>query len=60
MSIDAFQRSIGPKELYWVDGASHNDLYDDPRYVDPAVERLASFFRAALRAQLVEAGVAAA
>ena len=45
MSIDAFQRTIGPKELQWVDGASHNDLYDKPQYVDPTVEKLASFSR---------------
>jgi hypothetical protein len=60
MSIDAFQRAIGPKELHWVDGASHNDLYDKPQYVDPTVERLANFFAAALRAALVEPAAAAA
>ena len=60
MSIDAFQRAIGPKEVYWVDGASHNDLYDKPQYVDPTVDKLASFFTAALRATLVEAAAAAA
>jgi uncharacterized protein len=60
MSIDAFQRATGPKDLYWVDGASHNDLYDKPQYVDPAIEKLASFFTAALRAALVEAAAAAA
>jgi uncharacterized protein len=56
----AFQRAIGPKELHWVDGASHNDLYDKPEYVDAAVETLASFFTAALDAPLVEATAAAA
>jgi fermentation-respiration switch protein FrsA (DUF1100 family) len=44
------------KELYWIDGASHNDLYDKPQYVDPAVEKRTSFFTAALRpGALVEA-----
>ncbi len=60
MSIDAFQRAIGPKELVWVDGASHNDLYDKSRYVDPAVEKLAGFFAAALGAAPVEAAATAA
>jgi fermentation-respiration switch protein FrsA (DUF1100 family) len=59
MSIDAFQRAIGSKELGWIDGASHNDLYDKPQYVDPAVERLASFFTDAIRPALVEAVAAA-
>jgi len=44
MSVDAFQRATGPKELHWIDGASHVDLYDRKQYVDPAVERLAGFF----------------
>jgi hypothetical protein len=35
MSIDVFQRATGPKELHWINGASHNDLYDKPQYVDP-------------------------
>ncbi|NJP88818.1 alpha/beta hydrolase [Nonomuraea sp. FMUSA5-5] len=44
MSIDAFQRATGPKEMYWIDGASHVDLYDRKQYVDAAVERIAAFF----------------
>ncbi|MCO5993363.1 alpha/beta hydrolase [Actinoallomurus rhizosphaericola] len=44
MSVEAFQRATGPKEIHWVDGASHVDLYDQRRYVDPVVERLAGFF----------------
>ncbi|MDX2706515.1 alpha/beta hydrolase [Streptomyces sp. PA03-6a] len=44
MSVDAFQRATGPKELHWIDGAGHVDLYDRQRYVDPAVEKLAGFF----------------
>src|ERR1700720_55403 len=35
MSIHAFQNAIGPKELHWIDGASHNDLYYKKQYVDP-------------------------
>ncbi|MEV5748953.1 alpha/beta hydrolase [Actinoallomurus sp. NPDC052308] len=44
MSIEAFQRAGGPKEIHWVDGAGHVDLYDRKQYVDPAVEKLAAFF----------------
>ncbi|MGW2934234.1 alpha/beta hydrolase [Streptomyces sp. NPDC001156] len=44
MSVEAFQRAIGPKEIHWIDGASHVDLYDKGEYVDPAVDVLADFF----------------
>jgi fermentation-respiration switch protein FrsA (DUF1100 family) len=44
MSIEAFQRATGAKELDWIDEASHVDLYDKERYVGPAVEKLARFF----------------
>jgi fermentation-respiration switch protein FrsA (DUF1100 family) len=44
MSIQAFQNATGPKELHWIDGASHNDLYDKEQYVGPAVTKLTGFF----------------
>jgi len=44
MSIEAFQKAIGPKELHWIDGATHVGLYDKEPYVGPAVEKLAVFF----------------
>jgi fermentation-respiration switch protein FrsA (DUF1100 family) len=44
MSLRAFQNTVGPKELLWIDGASHVDLYDKEQYVGPAVARLAEFF----------------
>ncbi|MFF7215164.1 alpha/beta hydrolase [Streptomyces sp. NPDC008238] len=50
MSVDAFQRATGPKELHWIEGASHVDLYDREQYVGPAVETLAAFFAANLGA----------
>jgi uncharacterized protein len=59
MSVDAFQRGTGPKELQWIDGASHNDLYDKPQYVDPSVEKLTSCFTQGLGSTLVEARAAA-
>lgn len=33
-----------PVDLMVIDGAGHYELYDDPRHVDPAVDRLATFF----------------
>jgi hypothetical protein len=39
-----FQNAAGPKELHWIDGASHNDLYYKKQYVDPSVEKLTGFF----------------
>ena len=44
MSIEGFQNAAGPKELHWVDGASHTDLYYKEQYVGPAVTKLAGFF----------------
>ncbi|GAA1912867.1 alpha/beta hydrolase [Streptomyces durmitorensis] len=48
MAVEAFQHARGPKELHWIDGASHVDLYDKERYVGPAVAKLADFFKAHL------------
>ena len=50
MSIDAFQRATGPKELHWTQGASRNDLHDKEQYVGPAVSKLAEFLAANLTA----------
>jgi hypothetical protein len=44
MSIEAFQKAVGPKEIHWIDGASHVDLYDKEQYVVLAVDKLAGFF----------------
>lgn len=44
MSVEAFQRAVGPKELHWIEGASHVDLYDKEQYVAPAIEKLTAFF----------------
>ncbi|MET9040151.1 alpha/beta hydrolase [Streptomyces mirabilis] len=48
MSVEAFQNARAPKELHWIDGASHVDLYDKEPHVGPAVEKLTDFFRAQL------------
>jgi fermentation-respiration switch protein FrsA (DUF1100 family) len=50
MGIEVFQRATGPKELFWVEGASHVDLYDKDEFVKPAVEKLAEFYDANLTA----------
>lgn len=44
MSVEALGRAGGPKELHWIEGASHVDLYDKDAYVTPAVARLTGFF----------------
>ena len=44
MAVEAFQNARSPKELQWIDGASHVDLYDKEQYVGPAVSKLTDFF----------------
>lgn len=39
-----YELSNGPKELFWVEGATHVALYDIPEYVNQAVPKLTSFF----------------
>ncbi|GAA5143440.1 alpha/beta hydrolase [Nocardioides marinquilinus] len=39
-----FEMAPNPVDLLVVEGAGHYDLYDVPRYVDQAVERLAAFY----------------
>lgn len=48
MSVEAYQKAYGDKELAWIEGASHVDLYDRNEYVTPAVEKLSGFFAARL------------
>ena len=48
MATEAFERAKEPKELAWIEGASHVDLYDKPEYVDPAVAKLSDFFQKTL------------
>ncbi|MCU1490734.1 MAG: alpha/beta fold family hydrolase [Acidimicrobiaceae bacterium] len=48
MSIEAFQTAHGPKELHWIEGASHTDLYDKEEYVTPVIAKLAQFYGANL------------
>lgn len=48
MSVEAFGRLIGPKELHFVEGASHVDLYDREEHLGPVVAKLADFFAESL------------
>ena len=50
MGLVAFADAREPKELRWIEGASHVDLYDKPEFVDPAVEGLSEFFTRELAA----------
>ena len=50
MSVDACQRAREPKELHWIDGASHVDLYDKNEFVTPAVAKLTEFYNTNLAA----------
>jgi fermentation-respiration switch protein FrsA (DUF1100 family) len=43
-SQQVYQKAREPKELFVVDGATHIDLYDRPRFVTPAVAKLKEFF----------------
>jgi len=45
MSVEAFQKATGPKELHWIEGASHSDLYDKNEHVTLAVSKLTDYFR---------------
>ncbi|MNM28389.1 fermentation/respiration switch protein [compost metagenome] len=42
-SVDAYRRAGQPKELYWVKGAGHVDLYDRTNLIP--FDRLTSFFQ---------------
>lgn len=37
------ERIVGPKDIMWLDTSNHIDLYDQPEYVEPAVERIAEW-----------------
>ncbi|WP_445500311.1 hypothetical protein [Microvirga sp. G4-2] len=43
-SVDAIEKAR-KKELYWIEGASHVDLYGKDEYVTPAAAKMTGFFR---------------
>lgn len=49
-SREAIERAREPKELFWIDGATHIDLYDKDEYVPTAVAKLTGFFKESLAA----------
>jgi fermentation-respiration switch protein FrsA (DUF1100 family) len=50
MTTEAFARAGEPRRLYWIEGASHVDLYDREQYVGPVVDELVAFYTANLAA----------
>jgi len=43
-SREVVESFTGPKELYWIEGATHIDLYDRDQFVTPATGKLKEFF----------------
>ncbi|MEV0064553.1 alpha/beta hydrolase [Nocardia sp. NPDC050718] len=40
----AIEKAQEPKKLFWIDGATHIDLYDKDEYVPTVVDKLDSYF----------------
>lgn len=38
-----YERASGTKDMLWLDTTEHIDLYDNPRFVTPAIDRTAGF-----------------
>ncbi len=49
-SREAIDKAREPKELFWIDGATHIDLYDREEYVPTVVAKLTAFFKEHLTA----------
>jgi fermentation-respiration switch protein FrsA (DUF1100 family) len=43
-SRQVYEKAREPKELHVIEGATHIDMYDRPRFVAPAVAKLTDFF----------------
>jgi fermentation-respiration switch protein FrsA (DUF1100 family) len=48
MTAEAFWNAQEPKELFWIDGATHVDLYDKEEYLPTVIAKLDDFFGASL------------
>jgi fermentation-respiration switch protein FrsA (DUF1100 family) len=48
LSREAIEKAQQPKELFWIDGATHVDLYDKEEHLSTVVTKLADFFGAHL------------
>ncbi|OAS17252.1 hypothetical protein A8708_02270 [Paenibacillus oryzisoli] len=44
MTTEAIANAKEPKELFWIDGATHVDTYDKDEYVTTAASKLTEFF----------------
>ena len=40
-----FEQASNKKDFFIVEGAGHYDMYDQPQYVDQAVEKLQGFYK---------------
>ena len=40
----AYQKTNSPKELFYIDGATHMDLYDGKQYVPQVVTKVKEFY----------------
>lgn len=49
MTSEAFIAAREPKEVFWIEDASHVDLYDKDEFVTPAISKLTEYFSANLR-----------
>jgi uncharacterized protein len=58
MGLELWDRAPNPVDLFVVDGAGHYEMYDEPAYVDAAVERIAAFFGETLHAGVQPADAA--
>jgi hypothetical protein len=48
MTSEAFWNAREPKEIHWIDGATHVALYDQEEFVTPVIAKLTEFFSAQL------------
>lgn len=48
MASEAFIAAREPKEVFWVEGATHVSLYDKDEHVTSAIAKLDPFFKAGL------------
>ncbi|MGW4506828.1 alpha/beta hydrolase [Streptomyces sp. NPDC004436] len=55
-SVAVIKQAEEPKELLWIGGATHTDLYDTDLFLTPAASQLAGFFTANLPAQASPGG----
>ena len=42
---EAFDKAAEPKELFVVPGATHCDLYDQPKYMEISLKKMDEFFK---------------